>query len=320
MPKALVTGSHGFAGTHLRALLHEREWSVAGLDRVNAAAATGEEFFAADLTDEAAVHRAIAAAAPDVVFHLAGVRGDGSSRALRDVLAGNVLGTVHLFAALRECGRPVRVVHVGSSAEYGAVPPEENPIAETASLRAEDAYGWSKVAAEAVALAHHGVEGIEVVATRPFNHSGPGEPPHLVASAFARQIVAVEAGAEPVIRVGNLDPVRDITDVRDIVCGYLDLAERGTPGRVYNLCSGRGTRIADLLRMLLDKSVASIEVRPDPARQRPSDVPLQVGDGGRARRDVGWAPRIPLENTLADLLADWRSRGGVQASGEGVIP
>jgi GDP-4-dehydro-6-deoxy-D-mannose reductase len=320
MPRALVTGSHGFAGTHLRALLREREWSVAGLDRVSARAVAGEEYFAADLTDEAAVRRAIAEAAPDVVFHLAAVSGGATRQPFREVITVNVLGTAHLFAALRERGRPVRVVNVGSSAQYGAIPPEENPIAETAPLRAEGAYGWSKAAAEAVALAHHGIDGIEVVAVRPFNHSGPGEPPHLAASSFARQIAAVEAGAEPVIRVGNLDSVRDITDVRDIVRGYLDLAERGTPGRVYNLCSGRGIRIADLLRMLLDKTEASIEVRADPARRRPSDLPLQVGDGGRARRDVGWAPRISLENTLADLLADWRSRGGAQASGEGVIP
>lgn len=319
MPKALVTGCHGFAGTHLRSLLRERGWTVAGLDRVEAAAIPGEECITADLTDETAARRAIDEAAPDVVFHLAGLSDAGTGRTFRATLAANVLGTVNLFAALRERRRPLRVVNVGSSAQYGAIPPQENPIVETASLRAEGVYGWSKAAAEAVALAHQGVGGIEVVAVRPFNHSGPGEPPHLVASAFARQIAAVEGGAEPVIRVGNLDSVRDISDVRDIVRGYVDLAEKGIPGRVYNLCSGRGTRIADLLRMLLDKTPASIEVRSDPARQRPSDLPLQVGDFARARRDLGWSPRIPLENTLADLLADWRSRCGADASDEGVI-
>jgi len=315
MPTALVTGSHGFAGTHLRNLLREEEWSVAGLDRVQTGATGGEEYFAADLTDGEAVRRVIAAFAPDVVFHLAGVRGGGAAQSFAEAIAVNVLGTVNLFAALRERGRPVRVVNVGSSAQYGAVPPEENPVAETASLRAESVYGWSKAAAEAVALAHQGVCGIDVVAARAFNHSGPGEPPHLVASAFARQIAAVEAGAEPVIRVGNLDSVRDITDVRDIVRGYLALAEKGKPGRVYNLCSGRGVRIADLLRMLLDKTSASIEVRPDPARQRPADLPLQVGDFGLARHDLDWSPRIPLEVTLADLLADWRSRGEADEGG-----
>lgn len=310
MKRALVTGSHGFAGTHLRRLLGAEGWTVAGLDVVDAAPAAGETYHRADLTRPPRLREAVLAADPDVVFHLAGVRGTGPDVELARTVAINVHGVWNLIEALGERERPVRLVVVGSSAQYGAVPTAANPIDESVGPAAEGVYGWTKAAAEAVALACHGRGGLEVVAARPFNHSGPGEPDTLVASAFARQIAAIEAGAEPVLHVGNLESVRDLADVRDIVRGYLALAERGTGGRIYNLCSGRGVRIAEILRMLLDMTDTRIEVRPDPDRQRPSDLPVQVGSHARATEELGWSPEIPLATTLRDLLADWRERLG----------
>lgn len=306
--KALVTGSHGFVGTHLRALLGERGWSVTGLDQRPLAPGPGESFAAVDLLDGAALTAAVAAADPDAVFHLAALPGRGDEAALQQTLDVNVRGTAHLAEALRRRGKPVRFVHVGSSAMYGAVPEEDDPVTESAPLCPLGVYGWSKVASEAVAMAYQGRGGIDVIGVRPFNHTGPGEPLHLAGAAFAKQIAEIEAGAEPVIHVGWLEAVRDFTDVRDIVRGYVALAERGTPGQVYNLCSGTGTRMRDLLGMLLDKSSVEIEVRPDPSRMRPGDLPRQVGSAARARADAGWTPAIPLADSLDALLADRRAK------------
>lgn len=306
--KALVTGSQGFVGTHLRRLLRGLGRQVVGTDRMDCTPEPGERYVAADLLDVEQLTSAIEEADPSIVFHLAALPGRGDEAEARRTLAVNVQGTVNLFTALLDRGRPVRVLHVGSSAMYGAVPPGDDPVTESAPLRPLGLYGWSKVASEAVALAHQGRRGIDVIGARPFNHTGPGEPEHLAASAFAKQIAAIEAGAEPVMNVGALETVRDFSDVRDIVAGYVALAERGAPGAVYNLCSGRGTRMSDLLRMLLDNSSSEIEVRADPSRMRAGDLARQVGSFERAHREVGWAGAIPLSESLAALLDEWRAR------------
>jgi len=313
--KVLVTGSQGFVGTHLRALLRDRGDRVVGVDQVDRGTGPGERTVVADLLAPADVRAAVEEADPDVVFHLAARAGRGDDAEARRTVDVNVRGTATLLAALADRGRPVRVLHVGSSAMYGAVPPADDPVDETAPLRPLGVYGWSKVASEAVALAHHGRRGVEVVGARPFNHTGPGEPEHLACSAFAKQVAAVEAGEGPRIDVGALDTVRDFTDVRDIVRGYVALAERGAAGGVYNLCSGTGTRMGDVLRMLLDKSGREIEVRADPSRMRAGDLPRQVGSFERARRDAGWAPAIPLAESLDELLAEWRARLAVRSPG-----
>ena len=306
--KALVTGSQGFVGTHLRRLLVQRGHQVFGMDRMEVRVEPGERYRAADLLDPAQLRDVVDESAPDTAFHLAALPGRGDEAELRRTLAVNVQGTANLFAALSDRGKPVRVVHVGSSAMYGAVPPDDDPVTESAPLCPLGVYGWSKVASEAVALAHQGRRGIDVIGARPFNHTGPGEPEHLAASAFARQVAAIEAGAEPIMNVGALETVRDFSDVRDIVAGYVTLAERGAPGAVYNLCSGRGTRMSDLLRMLLDNSSSEIEVRADPSRMRAGDLARQVGSFERARREVGWTGAIPLTQSLAALLDEWRAR------------
>ena len=308
MNRALITGSHGFVGTHLRRLLRQSGWLVAGLDRAKRNPGPEEIYLPADLTEYGSVREAVEAADPHVVFHLAGQTGREGDDPFREALDTNVFGTRNLLTALLDRGRPARFIVVGSSSQYGAVPKDENPIPETALLRPTGVYGWSKIAAEAVALAHHGQGGLEVVAARPFNHSGPGEPESRVCSAFAAQIARIEAGEKPVIWVGNLKSVRDISDVRDIVRGYLELALRGKGGRVYNLCSGRGVSVSQLLEILLNKSKVRVEVRSDPARQRPVDLPVQVGSFTRARKEIGWVPQISIETTMQDLLDDWRAR------------
>ena len=306
--RVLVTGSRGFAGSHLRAVLRERGHEVWGLDTVSGEPHPGESFRAVDLTEASSVRAAVAAADPELVFHLAGRSGAGGEEGARMAVATNVGGVGNLLAALLDRGRPVRFLHVGSSAQYGASGPAYDPVTEEAPMRPVSLYGWTKVASEALAMSHHGRSGIEVVPVRPFNHTGPGEPEHLASSGFAKQIAAAEAGGDPTIRVGNLEAVRDLADVRDIVRGYVDLAERGTPGRPVNLCSGRGVRIADVLGTLVALARTDVEVVTDPARARPADIARQVGSHALATTDVGWEPVLPLERSLGDRLDWWRER------------
>jgi len=306
--RALVTGSHGFVGTPLRALLGEKGWAVHGLGTSPREPEDGETYHTVDLLRPKEIGPVLEAVDPEVVFHLAARAGCGGDDEARRTFEVNVLGTANLFGALLEREKRVRVVHAGSSAQYGAVPPEDDPVTESAPQRPLGVYGWSKAASEAVAMSHHGRGRIEVVAARAFNHTGPGEPARLVCSSFARQIAAIEAGAEAVIHVGNLSPERDFADVRDIARGYLDLAEKGTPGSVTNLCSGRAVRIEDVLTMLLDRTEARIEVRADADRARPVELRRQAGSYAKAERDLGWAPRISLGDSLADLLVEWRVR------------
>jgi GDP-4-dehydro-6-deoxy-D-mannose reductase len=311
--RALVTGSHGFVGQHLCRVLREAGMSVIGLGRTPRAAPRGEEYVCADLGSREDALRAARESSAEIVFHLAGDTGRSGHAA--QTLRTNVLGTMHLLEGLAERGAACRVIVIGTSAQYGRVPENENPIVEETELRAEGAYGWSKSAAETLALSFHGREGLTVIAVRPFNHLGPGEPPEFVASSFARQVVEIETGGEPVLHTGNLTPIRDLTDVRDLVRGYVRLAESARGGEIYNLSSGRGVRIGDLLAMILDRSGVTAEVRPDPNRIRPGELAVQIGSAAKAERETGWRPEIPLEKSIDDLLEHWRDRLGVASGG-----
>ena len=310
----LVTGAAGFAGGHLlEALRSHRGLRItawrrpevrlepdAASDRVD-----GVAWDDVELLDRDAVFEATARAQPSIVFHCAGAAHVG--RAWNDVestLAINVRGTHHLFDALeRTSTRRVRVVVPGSALVYK---PSGGALTEESPLVPSGPYGLSKLAQEKVALAHRD-ERIETVVARAFNHFGPRQDPGFAASGFARQIAAIERGAqEPVIRVGNLDARRDLTDVRDTVRAYVALAERGKAGEVYNVCSGRAVAIGDLLQMLLARAHTRIRTEIDPNRLRPSDVPLLVGDPSRIRKAVGWYPEIALERTIEDVLTYWR--------------
>jgi GDP-4-dehydro-6-deoxy-D-mannose reductase len=183
------------------------------------------------------------------------------------------------------------------------------PMREETPLRPASPYAVSKVAQGALALLYGPAGGLRVVLTRTFHHTGPGRGEAFAESSFARQLAEIEAGRQPpVLKVGNLEAVRDFADVRDVVRAYWMLLEKGAGGTAYNVCTGRGRRIRDLLDLLLAASGAKVEVRVDPERLRPSDVPAQVGDPSRLRAATGWEPRIPLERSLLDLLDDWRTR------------
>lgn len=257
---------------------------------------------AVNLFDGDAVEAALAALQPSAIYHCAGVAHVGQSwsdpaRALRV----NVLGTYRLLEGVRAAGLACPVLVTGSALVYRQ---SASAIAEDDPIGPASPYAVSKLAQEmAAARSGHG----PVILTRPFNHAGPRQDESYVTSSFARQIAEIEAGVrEPVLRVGNLATRRDITDVRDTVRAYRLLVERGQPRRPYNVCSGRAYLVSDLLDILVGLSSATISVQPDPARLRPSDNPVVLGDPSRIAAEAGWTPVIPIERTLRDLLDYWR--------------
>jgi GDP-4-dehydro-6-deoxy-D-mannose reductase len=304
----LVTGGSGFAGSHLIERLLEHEpvvaaWSNRSGQPVQSAEAR-IRWRAVDLLNRADVSAALAVLRPSAIYHCAGVADVGGSWAHPErALAVNALGTHHLFEGLRSAELRCRVLVTGSALVYRQ---SSNPIHEESAIGPATPYGVSKLAQEIRALQE---TACPVIMTRPFNHAGPRQVDAYVTSAFAKQIAQIEAGlSEPVLRVGNLDSQRDISDVRDVVRAYALLMDRGAPGRPYNVCSGRAYRIGDLLETLIGLSTVAVRIERDPVRMRPSDNPIIVGDRSRIRDDVGWVPAIPIEQTLADLLAYWRQR------------
>ena len=293
--KALVTGARGFVGPYLVAHL-----AACGDDVIE----TDHEL---DVTDGEGVRKAFLAAKPDAVYHLAAASHVGTSwSAPVDVLRVNAEGTLNVLLAAIEASVS-RVLLVGSAEQYGRVSPEDLPIAETVPMRPVSPYGASKAAAEMLAShAFHG-RGLDVRCVRAFNHLGPGQSDALVASSIARQIAEAERAGGGVVRTGDRSPRRDFTDVRDVVRAYRLLVERGAGGETYNVCSGRDTGIQDIADMLAAASTVPVTFELDPDRLRPVDVPVVRGDNTKLRTATGWAPEIPLEQTLADILDWWRN-------------
>lgn len=322
----LITGAAGFAGSHLLDLLEPGGWPIVAWRRPGEplpAPPTGTrcQWMDIDLLDEDAVGRAVREIRPALVYHLAGIAHAGGSwgRTFR-TLEVNVLGTHHLLAALAALAavdRPSRILVSGSALVYRE---QARAVAESDPVGPGSPYGLSKLAQEMTG-AHAAVEqGLPVVLTRSFNHIGPRQDPSFFTSSVARQIARIERGfAEPVLEVGNLEGRRDLTDVRDTVRAYEAIAARGVPGRIYNVCRGEAYRIGDILDALLSRSRVAIAVRRDPARYRPHDAPLVLGDRSRLTGELGWVPRIPIEQTLSDLLEHWRqaARAGGAASEPG---
>jgi len=315
--KVLVTGAAGFVGSHLQAFLQGEGVEIFGMDLPGTSLPSGEGItgIAADMNDPEAAGRVIDAAAPDRIVHLAGQPSVHRSWAEPgETLRTNVLGIVNLLDAARQRGIQPAVLVVGSAEEYGLVEPSQVPLVETTPLRPSSPYAVSKVAQAALARLYGPAGGMRVVLARTFNHTGPGRGALFAESSFARQIAEIEAGLKPpVLMAGNLEAVRDFTDVRDVVRAYWALLGSGAAGAVYNVCSGRGRSIREMLDMLLAHSREKIEVQVDPDRLRPSDIPVLVGDPSELRAATGWEPRIRLEDTLADLLDDWRRRTGSRA-------
>lgn len=318
MQRALITGITGFVGSHLADLLLEEqpELEVFGTARWRSPRENIERtalrlrLIECDLTDAASVRAMIEQVRPQFVFHLAAQSFVPTSwHAPVDTLTTNIFSQLNLFEAIRQVGIDPRIQIAGSSEEYGKVLPGELPIMETNPLRPLSPYAVSKVAQDMLGWQYFYCHGLKVIRTRAFNHSGPRRGDVFVESNFARQIAEIELGlAPPVLNVGNLEALRDYTDVRDVARAYRLAVTRGEPGEVYNISTGRTWRIRDVLDMLLAESSVPIRIEQDPARLRPSDVSVLEGDSTKFRTATGWKPVIPFEVTLRDLLTYWRER------------
>lgn len=304
----LVTGAAGFAGGHLLDLLAAEAADVVAWHRPNGSAPTGSprlRWQAVNLLEREAVRAAIREIKPARVFHCAGAAHVGQAwDQTTDTLAVNVMGTQHVIDALRETHPHARVLIPSSALVYA---PSTEALSENHTLCPPNPYGVSKLAQEMVGCGN--LQRPRVWIARPFNHFGPRQDPSFVTAGFARQIAEIEAGhREPQIAVGNLEARRDLTDVRDTVRAYALIIERGTPERPYNVCSGRALPVGEILENLLSRARTRINVVTDPARYRPNDSPVVLGNHGRIRDELGWQPTVPLEQTLDDLLAYWRAR------------
>ena len=315
--RVLITGITGFVGSYMAEHALSQGAEVFGTRRAQSTAENIEHLrgritlVQSDLRDDASVRSLVAQSSPDYVVHLAAQSVVGVSwKAPAETLANNILSQVSLLEAIRPLAVPPRFLCVGSSEEYGMVYEEELPIRETNPLRPLSPYAVSKVTQDVMGYQYFMSYGLPIVRTRAFTHEGPRRGDVFMASNFAKQVAEIEAGRrEPVVRVGDLKPRRDFSDVRDVVRGYWLLLERGEPGEVYNLCSGRSWSIQQVLELLIGAStVKGIAVEVDPERLRPSDVMNLEGDPSKIEKATGWKVTIPFERTLSELLDYWRER------------
>jgi GDP-4-dehydro-6-deoxy-D-mannose reductase len=314
--RILVTGGTGFAGGHLVDELAGRSaGEIFGLSRRPAGEQPPEHLagklarlYPCDLADRGALEAVVRDARPDRIFHLAGYARVGRSFQEPDAAwDANLAATRNLYEAILRWGGRPRVLFVSSGLIYGDAVDEEGLIGEDRPLRPVSPYAASKAAAD-LASFQYGCSGLEIIRVRPFNHLGPRQPLGFAVPDFAHQLAAIERGLHPpLLETGDLSARRDLTDVRDMVRAYADLMDRGQPGEAYNVGTGVAHAMRDVLDQLLGLAHVRVEVRQDPRLIRTQDTPALRADAGNLRRATGWAPRLPLGQTLADTLEYWRS-------------
>jgi len=300
--KALITGSEGFVGRYLRQELTLHGYQVTGVDL-----ASGPDTVRADLTDEHQIIRVMEAEKPDTVFHLAALADVGLSwKKPQLTFQLNVISAVNLMEAMRKACPSARLVMVGSSDQYGFLGADGALVDEKQTMRPVSPYAVSKIAQESMALLYGRSYGLDVCMTRSFNHGGAGQKRGFMIPDFASGIVQIERGNQRELLVGNLSARRDFTHVKDVVRAYRLIAEKGKPGEVYNVGSGRTWSAQEVLNRLIEMAECPIPVRQDPSRMRPSDTPVICCDHSRLTADTGWEPELPLEDILSDTLTYYR--------------
>lgn len=299
--RALITGAGGFVGPHLTRLLNDAGDDVTGLDLRSGP----------DLLDADGWLETVRTCRPDVIYHLAGWSDvSGSWHDPIQTFRTNAVGTLSVLEAAVAAGTD-RVVLVSSADVYGTVDATDQPITESQPVRPRSPYGVSKQAAEALGLQYHRAHGLGVIIVRPFNHLGPGQSPRFAAPAFAAQIAEAEHHGGGDVAHGDLSARRDLSDVRDVVRAYRLLAERGQPGEVFNVCSGRAVSMESMLATLIGRATVPVSTSIDPDRLRPVELPILQGSHHKLTEATGWEPEITLETTLADVLDDARARVSV---------
>jgi len=292
--RVAVTGSSGFVGSHLVPYLRGQGDDVVTIDR------TGSP--PVDVTDAAEVREVLRAARPEAVYHLAALSHVGQSWGAPEVVFRvNAVGALNVLRACIDAGVE-RVLVAGSADVYGVVGPDDLPLTEESRIRPITPYGASKAAADVLALQTYLGDGLGTLRVRAFNHTGPGQSASMLVPGLAQRIADAERAGSSKVKVGRVDVVRDLSDVRDVVRAYRLLVEAGTPGEAYNVCSGRGVSVGDVADTMLAMTNMPLELVVDSELVRPVDVPRLVGSPARLRTLTGWEAEIPLETTLRDVL------------------
>lgn len=310
MKKALIIGASGFVGPYLAAQLS----GESGMEVYATKLPQGElddiqaEVCNLDIMNKEEIVDLLYKIRPDYIFHLAAQ----SSVAVSWKNPGltidiNIKGSVNVLDAVRELYYKPRVLLIGSGEEYGHIRPGETPISEDNHLRPGNLYAATKVCQNMIAKIYTTAYDMELIMVRAFNHIGPKQAPIFVVSDFCKQVVEIEKGVrEPVMMVGNLKAMRDFTDVRDVVRAYALLVEHGKAGETYNVGSGHAVSIQDVLDLIISQSSAEVEVKVDPNKIRPVDVPIIEADTTKLREATGWERKIPLEQTIRETMDYWR--------------
>jgi len=301
--RAYITGISGFVGNALARLLLQNGWVVNGIDLRKSSIIPNINI--GDLHDKVMLAESISNFSPDHIFHLAGVI---KTPVPQDYYKENVLGTLSLFECLLEVNIKPRVMIASSSAVYGSRP-GNRPIRENFSLQPLTDYAASKIAQEVVAKRNFLAHDFPVITVRNFNLIGPGQPPDLACSSFARQIALAEKDPfKRTINTGNLNAFRDFLDIRDAVRAYELITLNGKPGWTYNVCSGEAVSLQTCVDKLLMMAKKPLLIEIDKNKIQKHDASFQIGNIDRLKKTIDWHPNIPLEQSLMDLLDEWRAR------------
>jgi len=314
--KVLITGATGFVGRYLIDLLKEMEPDCLIFGTCfpehpeSCDVLDGVELSHLDMRSEDNVSDCIKKVQPDWIFHLAAVSNVGYSWANRkETLEANMMGTFYLFEAIRTYSPQSRILFVSSCDVYGILSPIGEALTEDHPTPAASPYALSKISGELLSQFYSNIEGLNIVISRSFPHTGPGQSANFVFSDWASQITSIEKGKiEPLIKVGNLNARRDYSDVRDVVKAYLLLLRKGRKSEIYNVCSGKANSLKDNLDFLLSLTPKDIRVEVDSLKLRKADISLVLGNNGKIRNELNWTPEIPLNQTLKELLDYWRER------------
>lgn len=303
--RALVTGASGFVGHHLIQHLLSCGDNVVAAVAPGTKTSLGIETIEGDVVDYRQMVNLVSSASPDVIYHLAGIAfAPAAENDFSTALNVNVGGTFNVLRAAHLQDREIRVVAISSGEVYGRVAPKDIPVKENLEPKPANSYSLSKLMSELIPLRYETGSKIKIVTMRPFNHTGPGQNENFVCSNFAKQLAQIKLGMIPaVLKVGNLTPERDFSDVRDIVRAYRLAAEKGQG--LYNLGSGAPTPISRILHLLIEIAKVDVSIEIDQSRVRPAEVPVLYADISKAKNELGWSPLLGLQETLTDVYNYW---------------